>query len=206
VETRLRIIRAAMSQFAQVGFEAATTRGIAEAADVPHSLVIYHFRSKDELWHEAVREAVQWYARRDFGVLGPVKDGDPVARLKRNFAQYIRFSAENPDFFLMLSQENRAPSERLTWLMERHSAPTTTYLTELIRKAQDLGAFVEGDPVTLLYLFLGAATSPYRSAPEMQILTGRSPMTPEAVEAHIAHCERLFFRDPPDRPRRLRPS
>jgi AcrR family transcriptional regulator len=194
IETRLRIIRAAISQFAQVGFDAATTRGIAEAADVQHSLVIYHFGSKDEIWNEAVREAVSWSARRDFGVIGPVPEDDPVSRLKRNFAHYIRFSAENPDFFLMLSHENRAPSARLNWLVEHHSAPTTAYLIELIRRAQALGAFVEGDPLTLLYLFLGAATSPYRSAPEIDLISGRKMGSAEEVDAHIAHCERLFFR------------
>src|ERR1700719_2456524 len=95
VDTRLKIIRSALSQFALLGFDGASTRGIAEAAEAPHSLVIYHFHSKEELWYETVKEAVRWYARRNFGVVGPVKDGDPVRRLKHNFANYIRFSAEH---------------------------------------------------------------------------------------------------------------
>jgi TetR/AcrR family transcriptional regulator len=196
VETRLKIIRSALSEFALLGFEGASTRGIAEVAGVPHSLVIYHFRSKDELWHETVKEAVQWYARRNFGVVGPVKDGDPVRRLKRNFARYIRFSAEYPDFFRMLTHENALASERLTWLVTNHVAPTLGHTTELIRRAQALGAFVQGEPLKLLYLFLGAATSPYRSAREIELLTGQSPNSEQAIKRHIELCERLFFRTP----------
>lgn len=121
---------------------------------------------------------------------------NPIGQLKQNFAHYIRFSAENPDFFRMMTHENRKPSARLNWLVEHHTGPMIAYLAKLIRKAQAMGAFVQGDPVTLLYLFLGAATSPYRSAREIDLITGRSPNTPKAIEAHIAHCERLFFRDP----------
>ncbi|MDB5494490.1 MAG: hypothetical protein JWP86_1827 [Phenylobacterium sp.] len=196
VDTRLKIIRAALSQFALLGFDGASTRGIAEAADVPHSLVIYHFHTKEELWYETVKEAVRWYARRNFGVVGPVREGDPVRRLKRNFAHYIRFSAEYPDFFRMLTHENTLASKRLEWLVTNHVGPTLAHTTELIRRAQALGAFVEGDPLSLLYLFLGSATSPYRSAREIELLTGEAPNNEEAVRAHIELCERLFFRTP----------
>src|SRR6266851_6469155 len=196
VDTRLKIIRSALSEFALLGFDGASTRGIAEAASVPHSLVIYHFHSKDELWYETVKEAVRWYARRNFVVIGLVRDGDPVRRLKRNFAHYIRFSAEYPDFFRMLTHENALASERLTWLVTNHVGPTLAHMTELIRRAQALGAFVEGDPLSLLYLFLGSATSPYRSAREIQLLTGEAPTTEQAIRRHIELCERLFFREP----------
>ena len=196
VDTRLKIIGSALSEFALFGFDGASTRGIAEAADVPHSLVIYHFRSKEELWYETVKEAVRWYARRNFGVVEPVKDGDPVRRLKRNFANYIRFSAEHPDFFRMITHENTIGSERLAWLVTNHVGPTLAHMTELIRRAQALGAFVEGDPLSLLYLFLGSATSPYRSAREIELLTGRTPNSEHAIRRHIDLCERLLFRTP----------
>ncbi|MDB5426742.1 MAG: hypothetical protein JWR43_717, partial [Phenylobacterium sp.] len=196
VDTRLKIIRAALSQFALLGFDGASTRGIAEAAEVPHSLVIYHFHTKEELWYETVKEAVRWYTRRSFGVVGPVREGDPVRRLKRNFAHYIRFSAEYPDFFRMLTRENALASERLEWLVTNHVGPTLAHTTELIRRAQALGAFVEGDPLSLQYLFLGSATSPYRSAREIELLTGEAPDTEDAIRRHIELCERLFFRTP----------
>lgn len=197
VDTRLKIIRSALSQFALLGFDGASTRGIAEAAEVPHSLVIYHFHTKEELWYETVKEAVRWYTRRSFGVVGPVREGDPVRRLKRNFAHYIRFSAEYPDFFRMITRENSLASERLEWLVTNHVGPTLAHTTELIRRAQALGAFVEGDPLSLLYLFLGSATSPYRSAREIELLTGEAPDSEEGIRRHIELCERLFFRTPP---------
>ena len=196
VETRLKIIKAAMSEFALLGFEGATTRGIAEAADAPHSLVLYHFKGKEELWYETVREAVRWYARQGLEGVTPTDDRNPVDQLKGIFSHYIRFSAEHPDFFRMLTHENKLTSERLSWHVKTHLAPIVARTTGLISKAQNAGAFVEGDPTTLLYLFLGSATAPYRSAREIELVTGKSPYSPKAIERHIVLCERMFFRTP----------
>ncbi len=196
LDTRDKIFRAALSEFALLGFEGASTRRIAEVADMPHSLVLYHFNSKENLWSETVDDAVRRYTRFDVAAAPAAADGDPVSRLKVFFCHYIRFSAEYPDFFRMLTHENTVRSERLNMLIERHTGPTLAYTTDLIRQAQATGAFVDGDPLQLMYLFLGAATSPYRSAREIELLTGVRPDTVEGVEQHIALIERLFFRTP----------
>ncbi len=193
IETREKIMKAALSEFARRGFEGTSTRDIADSAGVPHSLVIYHFGGKDDLWYETVREAVGQYTRHSFGAVVPVGEGDPAMRLRKIFARYIQFSAKYPDFFRMMTHENLVESKRLAWLVKNHLEPTTGHLTELIRRAQRQGTFVKGDPVRLLYLFLGVATSPYRSARELKLLTGKSQDTPAAINKHIALCERLFF-------------
>ena len=195
IETRQKIMKAALAEFARRGFEGTSTRDIAVAARVPHSLVIYHFGGKDDLWYETVREAVGSYTRHSFGAVVPVREGDPAMRLRKIFSRYIRFSAEFPDFFRMMTHENLFESKRLAWLVNTHLKPSTNHLTELIRRAQKQGTFVKGDPLRLLYLFLGVATSPYRSARELKLLTGKAQDTTSAINNHIALCERLFFLD-----------
>ncbi len=193
IETRQKIMNAALAEFARRGFESTSTRDIADAASVPHSLVIYHFGSKDDLWYETVREAVGSYTRHSFGAVEPFGEGDPTVRLKRIFARYIRFSAKFPDFFRMMTHENLVQSKRLSWLVKNHVEPTTRQMAELIRRAQKQGTFVKGDPVRLLYMFLGVATSPYRSARELELLTGKAQDSPSAMSSHIVLCESLFF-------------
>ena len=194
IDTRQKIMEAALAEFALRGFEGTSTREIAESACVPHSLVIYHFGTKEDLWYETVRDAVGSYTRRSFGEgSGGTGDGDPTVRLKRIFARYIRFSAKFPDFFRMMTHENLVQSKRLSWLVKNHVEPMTAQMTQLIRRAQRQGTFVKGDPVRLLYLFLGVATSPYRSARELELLTGKAQDAPSAISSHIAMCESLFF-------------
>jgi AcrR family transcriptional regulator len=200
IDTRLKIVKAALSEFAKYGFDGASTRGIAEVAEVPHSLVIHHFKGKDDLWHTTVRETVNWYINR---VFLPDDDGKmrPAERLRHYFSEYIRFSASHPDFFRMMTLENTLNSERLQWLVEHHVEGTVARVTAIIVAAQAEGTFVAGDPIRLLYMFLGAATSPYRSSAELKLLTRRSPGDPAQVAEHIRTCERLFFREPEAKPR-----
>ncbi len=199
IETRSKIFRAALSEFALFGFDGASTRRIAETAEVPHSLVLYHFKSKANLWDETVDESVRRYTQSGTGLWSASLDRGPADQLKDHFRHYIQFSAEFPDFFRMLTHENMVQSDRLKVLIDRHTGPNLIRTTELIRRLQNGGQFVEGDPVSLMYMFLGAATAPYRSAREIELLTGKRPDTKTAIEQHIKMIERLFFRDAVDK-------
>ncbi|MFC4117397.1 TetR/AcrR family transcriptional regulator [Nonomuraea zeae] len=55
--TEGRILDAARSLFAEVGFERATIRAIAKAAEVDPALVMQYFGNKQELFQQAVRVA-----------------------------------------------------------------------------------------------------------------------------------------------------
>ncbi len=194
IDTRRRIMEAALSEFARYGFDKVSTRGVALAAGVPHSLVLHYFKSKDELWRDSATHAASLYLRQVFDPDAPATAMSAGDQLRRFFAEYIRFSAEHPDFFRMMTQENTLESDRLVWLMDTHIRGMTKRVTAVIAAAQAEGAVVDGDPLQLLYLFHGVATAPYRSAGELRILTGADPAEPRRVKAHIAMAERLFFR------------
>src|ERR1700681_1097658 len=50
LETRTSILNAAIAEFAERGFEAASIRAIADRLGLQHPLITYHYRSKDILW------------------------------------------------------------------------------------------------------------------------------------------------------------
>lgn len=54
-QTRQRILDAARSQFAEVGYVRATIRAVARQAEVDPALVMQHFGSKDELFKQATK-------------------------------------------------------------------------------------------------------------------------------------------------------
>ncbi len=54
-QTRQRILDAARSQFAEVGYDRATIRAVAKQAEVDPALVMQHFGSKDELFKQATK-------------------------------------------------------------------------------------------------------------------------------------------------------
>src|SRR5258708_31124264 len=59
VNTRRAILDAALTEFAEKGFDAASIRVIAERTGLQHPLITYHFRNKDILWRSAAEFAFE---------------------------------------------------------------------------------------------------------------------------------------------------
>jgi len=57
MDMRDKILQAALSVFAEVGFRGATTRRIAQEAGVNEITLFRHFGSKDKLLHEAIKRS-----------------------------------------------------------------------------------------------------------------------------------------------------
>src|SRR5271169_3036434 len=57
LETRASILNAAITEFAERGFEGASIRSIADRLGLQHPLITYHYRSKDILWRAAAEHA-----------------------------------------------------------------------------------------------------------------------------------------------------
>src|SRR5580698_4453524 len=55
--TQLSILKAALSEFAEKGFEAASIRSIAERTGLKHPLITYHYPTKDALWRATAEYA-----------------------------------------------------------------------------------------------------------------------------------------------------
>ncbi|MFT4096002.1 MAG: TetR/AcrR family transcriptional regulator [Rhodoblastus sp.] len=203
VDKRERILEAAFEEFAERGFEGASTRSVATKAGVQHPLVTYHFGSKEGLWKAVVTNASFNFSEY-FKEHIESEEKDPVARLMRIQEQFIRFAAANPHFHWLMSHEGNRESDRLTWLVEERVRNYFDQIAELIRVAQKRGRYIAGDPYHLQYLFIGAVTRLYMLSAEVKQVTGRSPHSKPFVNEHIRACLSLFFRDPPAAPAKAR--
>ncbi len=199
LDTRERILEAAFEEFAERGFEGASTRAVATKAGVQHPLVTYHFGSKEGLWKAVVTTASFNFSEYFREQIGDADAADPVLRLRRIQEEFIRFAVANPHFHWLMSHEGNRESERLTWLVEERVRSYFDQVATLIRAAQARGCYVEGDPYHLQYLFIGAVTRLYMLAAEVKQVTGRAPNSKKFVEEHVRVCLSLFFRDPPAR-------
>ncbi|MFO1115412.1 MAG: TetR/AcrR family transcriptional regulator [Beijerinckiaceae bacterium] len=203
VDKRERILEAAFEEFAERGFEGASTRSVAAKAGVQHPLVTYHFGSKEGLWKAVVTNASFNFSEH-FKEHIESDEKDQVERLRRIQEAFIRFAAANPHFHWLMSHEGNRESERLTWLVEERVQNYFDQVAALIRIAQRQGRYVDGDPYHLQYLFIGAVTRLYMLSAEVKQVTGKSPHSRAFVNEHIRACLSLFFRDPPVAARRKR--
>jgi AcrR family transcriptional regulator len=117
---RTALIDAAEIEFATHGFDAASTRSIAERAGAHQPQINYHFSSKERLWQSTVD--------RLFVELDASLVDEPGTALDRwtialAIGRFIRFSAERPALNRIINLEASTLTARLDWLIERHLAP-----------------------------------------------------------------------------------
>src|SRR5262245_62393514 len=120
---RHRILMAALQEFADRGYEGATTAEIARRAGVTQPLVHYHFASKEALWKAAVDDLFERLVQSFGGALDELADVDTEQRLKVLLRRFVRFAAEHPELARVLSREGSRGGPRLEWLAERHVRP-----------------------------------------------------------------------------------
>ena len=193
LDTRDRLVDAALEVFASHGFEGATTREIARRAGVALAALPYHFTTKEALWKAA--------ADRIFGQLGEafrrrfagLEGVDVPTRLRLVLRDFVRFQAQHPQLHRFMIQEGIARTPRLEWLVETHIRPIYEFVSAMIAEANRSGLVPLGRPAHLHYMLIGAASSVYALAAEFELLTGENPSAEALVAEHVATLERMFF-------------
>ena len=195
LETREKIINAAVHEFARNGLEGTSTRAIANSAGIRQSLLVYHFQTKEELWREALLTTNK--ERRDNLVsrLRGLKGVDSVTKLRLVFEDFVRFAAEHPEFHELMTHVAKSPGDQLNWVVEEYLGSAFATTGELIIIAQEQGKFIAGDPFHLQYMFIGAVSRIFTVSSEAEIIMKRSPFSEEFIKEHTEACISLFFRD-----------
>src|SRR6516225_8253568 len=152
-ETGEKILAAALKEFAEHGFAGASTRAVAAAAGVQHPLVNYHFKSKEGLWHAVLEATAGQFMDQFRARLAGLRGVDDVTKLRLVQEDFIRFSAANPHFHLLMSQVGQQSGKQLNALVSEFVRPYFATVSALIRSAQRAGSYVEGNPEHLQYLF-----------------------------------------------------
>jgi AcrR family transcriptional regulator len=193
LDTRDRLVEAALETFATHGFDGATTREIAQRAGVALAALPYHFTTKEALWRAA--------ADRIFALLGDtfrtrlagLEGVELTTRLRLILRDFVRFAAAHPELHRFMIQEGMRKSPRLEWLVETHVRPMYDFVRAMVEAAQAEGMAPIGRPEHMHYMLIGAASSVYALAAEFELLTGSRANEEALVAAHIAALERMFF-------------
>ncbi|HUY66040.1 MAG TPA: TetR/AcrR family transcriptional regulator [Acidimicrobiales bacterium] len=117
---RRALLDAAELEFATHGFDAASTRSIAERAGAHQPQINYHFSSKEQLWRDAVDRL---FAELDAALVVGLTGAEGVPVFAAVVERFLRFSAVRPALNRIINLEATAPSPRLDWLVETHLAP-----------------------------------------------------------------------------------
>ncbi len=119
-KVKSEIVEAAIPLFAR-GFDSVAVQDIAAAAGYKHSLVMYHFGTKDQLWERAAERLMQRFDQlhRDYFNKGSKPVGDQQ-KLKRLLLAFVLALRDLPEYGQVLLSEGTHPSGRLLWLHQHY--------------------------------------------------------------------------------------
>ena len=194
IETRRAILAAALTEFAERGFDGASTRGIGERANIDFTLIRYHFRNKDLLWR-AVAEAAFSELYKGWDEITPP---DPALsrkdRLRLDFKAYFQFTAANPAFHSFMLQAISGDRTRLEWLVENFLSKVINRVYPLLVDSQSSGDLIKGNPYLLYYMMLGSTSALYSLRGEISLISGLDVQDAAVSEEYWNIFERVFFR------------
>jgi TetR/AcrR family transcriptional regulator len=160
-ETRADILAAAEAVFTEKGFAAAHLEDVAQRVGLRRPSLLYHFRSKRELY-DAVLESI-------FGELGRQYEGLHATglplpeRIDAIIGMWVDYVAERPSVARILLRETAGPGQHS--LVARHTARPVTAVTETIRLGQQAGLFHPIDPMHFILAVVGATIFVANGAP-----------------------------------------
>jgi TetR/AcrR family transcriptional regulator len=201
IDTRASILNAAIAEFAERGFEAASIRAIADRLGLQHPLITYHYRSKDILWRAAAEHAFA-QIRTAWDVSSPQQsDLSPLARLREEYAVLFRYTVAFPEFHRFMRQETLTSNPRLKWVAETVLAPLLARLLPQIVEAQKQGLVPAVDPILFHYMMVSLTATLSEFGPEMRLTSGLSSEDTKVVAAYWRLVDETVFGTKPDRDR-----
>ena len=195
IETRQIILDAALSEFAERGYDAASIRKIGLRTGLQHPLITYHYRTKEILWKAVAENAFAEIRKLWDETEQDEHHASPLEHLRARYFAFLRFTIQHPDFHHFMIRESRPGNPRLPWLVETILLPTMERLLPQIRKAQIQGELPQGhSPVLIHYMLIGMTSVLSNLKDEIwqaaRIRTGDT----EVVGSYMALLDAAIFR------------
>ena len=188
LETREKILKAADDRFAQVGYDAATTREIAELSGVNKALIHYHFKSKEALlasildrYYERLNEVIQEAA---------LVEGNMLEKMKSISDAYIDFLSENRNFAKTVQRE--ASGGTYIDRVRAHMVPIFELGMELVQSEYPTAREGDLSGPHLLTTFYGMIVTYFTYSDVIEFLIGKDPLSREELEMRKRHLHRML--------------
>ncbi len=187
------ILEAARREFADQGFEGATTASIARRVGVTQPLIHYHFGSKEALWHMAVSDLFSTLMAAIEGRAREMENMGPAQRLVSISHALIDFVIAHPELPRLINSEGSLETPRLSWLVERYLRPLVERWTGHLDAAKQAGIIKNLPNAFMVCALLGACQHFFDVAPLVRELFGVDPRAADTAHAYGDAIVELFL-------------
>jgi TetR/AcrR family transcriptional regulator len=197
VNTRRAILNAALMEFAEKGFDAASIRVIADRTGLQHPLITYHFRNKDILWRATAEYAFD-QIREEWDKLDETHAGmSPLDRLRAEYRTLFKYTVAFPEFHRFMRQECMMNNPRLKWVAKTVVMPLIDRLLPQIAALQKKGLLPQMEPIIFHYMMVSLTAMLSEFGPEMRVTSKLAADDPHVVTSYWRVVEKIVFGEPP---------
>lgn len=135
-ETKQRILKSAIQEFVERGYDGAHIKRIAEKANSNKPVVYYYFKSKENLYEEVLSSILkQAFANVEITLNKKMSFKKTLTYLIEN---YITFLEQNPSLLRIMMWENASGGEHIKRLMKKRGSDSAFNMPEkLLRLLED---------------------------------------------------------------------
>lgn len=185
---RAEILKAADQLFGKQGFDATSTREIAERSGVNKALIHYHFKNKDAL----LESVLDQYYQKLAGVLLAVinRPGSAEQNLHLLIDLYLDFLSENLNFSRIVQRES-AGGKHLSRI-QKHLVPIFQAGSRLVQGAYPESKSGELSARHLIISFYGMIVSWFTYSRVIEHLLDKDPLGKKELELRRRHLHRML--------------
>ena len=193
---KAKMIRVATPMFAEKGYGATSVSEIEIKANVKRGMLVYHFKTKRNLWMEVADRVFAPVAKRwEEKLQGSLaQHKSPKEKVEILIRDYVRTAAEFPEIGHFYRKVSCERSWRLEYLVTNYLQPEKDYLEQI--NAETLWQ----DPRDLMhwyYILYSSCSAIFSSAPECKMQFGINSLDKEIVEHHADILVNLLLNNSP---------
>lgn len=187
-KSRPGLLEAAITEFAEKGYEGATTAGIARRARSNQPLVHHHFGTKEKLFHLVLDEL---FAELERALVPP--PGEAID-LRGIVSRFVLFTAKRPELARIWVIESGRGGKHADYMLDKHVRPLTDRMIALLGAAGAEAIGLDADPQLIVYALQGLASYPFLVAGQVKRLAHGNPRDPAFAERYADLVVDLIFR------------
>lgn len=194
LNTKSKLLKAAITVFSNHGYTGGSVRQIAQLAETNIAAIKYHYSSKEHLWRAVVSHLHEKLVNTVLQDEALWPDMTPKERVVNTTKLYVRFSACHPELHRIILFETIHRGERLKWLVDNHMSRFTDSSIAWMTLAQEEGVFPNDvSALHLHFITTAAAQMIFLMAPQIEHSYGIDVFEDSEVDQHIDAILKLFM-------------
>jgi len=189
------LLKAAIDQFAERGFDGVSLSQIASEIDADVGLTRYYFGSKASLWTAAMEHLAGCFVA-DLVAENTFEEGSKTDALKSLIRAFIIASAKWPQVSRIIVFDGDKSDERGVFITEQMVGPFYWLLTELVEGAKAEGTVPNVSTRTMFFMITHGGSFPMALPALTNAFPGEDISSDKGLEAHAEAIISLILMTP----------